>query len=504
MSRPFLSPGAFLSGWVAPGLAPTGTAFYPPVGGTGNYPPVGGTGNYPPVGGTGNYPPVGGTGNYPPVGGTGNYPPVGGTGNYPPVGGTGNYPPVGGTGNYPPVGGTGSYPPVGGTSSYPPVGGTGHYADPLAGPGLAVPLASPWQGVDPVWAYQGGSDALLSLALRKVRSHLVPRSDPRRAPPAPRSPAAAPGTVHPLWRWQSPWRLSAVANELLNGLALDGEPGKACVYAVPSPKQLLADQARPVVLARFNWPGESFVYDEQVDRVLRAAVEREDRLPEILSQRDDLTPFFDAVSAVDRGHAPQWMELLAVAGRVTEHVLMGLKHHAAIYRPAQRSSLVHPVIATPGHGAMPSGHATMAALTSRLTALMCHVDAPQRCTQLDLLARRIAFNRVVAGVHYPMDGAAGYVLGHALADQLAAWALGVPFGEARSFTAAPSSDLGERADDGQVRPPVSADLLRALKATDAAAPPRRRAEPAAREALKKPLLAELWRVAQQQLRDALP
>lgn len=485
MSRPFLSPGAVLSGWVTPGLAPTGTALYPPVGGAGQYPPVGGASQYPPVGGASHYPPLGGSGQYPPVGGAGHYPPVGGAGQYPPVGGAGQYPPVGGAGQYPPVGGAGQYP------------------DPPTGPGLAVPLAAPWQGVDPAWAYQGGNDALLSLALRKVRSHLVPRSEPRRSPPAPVSTAAAPGPVHALWRWQAPWRLSAVANELLNGLALEAEPGKACLYAMPSPKQLLAGKSRPVALARFGWPGESFVYDEQIDRVLRAAVEREDRLPEILSQRDDLSPFFDAVSAVDRGHAPQWTELLAVAGRVTEHVLMGLKHHAAIYRPAQRSSLVHPVIATPGHGAMPSGHATMAALTARLTSLMCYADSPLRCTQLDLLARRIAFNRVVAGVHYPMDGAAGYVLGYALADQLAAWALGTPGVETRSFTAVPSSDLGERAEAGQPRPPVPAELQRALKSVAAPAPSRRKARQDDAQPLK-PLLAELWRVAQQQLRDALP
>jgi len=48
-----------------------------------------------------------------------------------------------------------------------------------------------------------------------------------------------------------------------------------------------------------------------------------------------------------------------------------------------------------------------------------------RSEQLDRLARRIAFNRVVAGVHFPVDSQAGYALGTQLARLLAALA-GVP------------------------------------------------------------------------------
>ena len=44
--------------------------------------------------------------------------------------------------------------------------------------------------------------------------------------------------------------------------------------------------------------------------------------------------------------------------------------------------------------------------------------------QLDRLARRIAFNRVVAGVHFPIDSRAGYALGLQLSGHFIALADG--------------------------------------------------------------------------------
>jgi hypothetical protein len=162
---------------------------------------------------------------------------------------------------------------------------------------------------------------------------------------------------------------------------------------------------------------------EQLDAVLRAAVEREDRLPEILSQASDFWPFFESVTGVQLAQAPAFAELLRAAQDWVLGLLMLLKHNVAAYRPVQRSSLVMPLIATPGHGSLPSGHATVAAFNAELLRLLMYRDGPDaRVQALDRLARRIAFNRVVAGVHFPVDSQAGYALGRQLARTLSALA----------------------------------------------------------------------------------
>jgi hypothetical protein len=80
------------------------------------------------------------------------------------------------------------------------------------------------------------------------------------------------------------------------------------------------------------------------------------------------------------------------------------------------------MIDTPGHGTLPSGHATEAfAIAATLDHL---VPVEARATdlqgQLMAMAARIAVNRTVAGVHFPIDSFAGAILGFAVADVIAA------------------------------------------------------------------------------------
>lgn len=121
-------------------------------------------------------------------------------------------------------------------------------------------------------------------------------------------------------------------------------------------------------------------------------------------------------------------ELILVAWAWATHVLMMLKNNIAEYRPVQRSALVMPIIATPGHGSLPSGHATIAAMTAHLLAALLNdpaaaaAAAATRENLLHRLASRIAFNRVVAGVHFPMDSYVGERLGGCLAQAFVAMA----------------------------------------------------------------------------------
>jgi hypothetical protein len=76
-----------------------------------------------------------------------------------------------------------------------------------------------------------------------------------------------------------------------------------------------------------------------------------------------------------------------------------------------------PYLPTPGHGAYPSAHATQAhAMATVLDALVVDCpgafpDALKRRRLLRMTAHRIAVNRTVAGVHYPIDSWAGAMIG---------------------------------------------------------------------------------------------
>ncbi|MEM9580332.1 MAG: phosphatase PAP2 family protein, partial [Pseudomonadota bacterium] len=92
-------------------------------------------------------------------------------------------------------------------------------------------------------------------------------------------------------------------------------------------------------------------------------------------------------------------------------------------RPVEYSPQVQPMIPTPTHGALPSGHATEAFMTARLlwkiiraSGQAPYCDTAHWGEMLMRAAARIATNRTVAGVHFPVDSAAGALLGLTLAD----------------------------------------------------------------------------------------
>lgn len=309
------------------------------------------------------------------------------------------------------------------THTDPPRAGSGEWThtDPPRAPAPSVrPSAAPGPraGIHPEWVW-GGGEALLGQALRISRDKILRPAD--QAWPAARLARAAAtgapvGGSH-LWRWDPEFRVKAITCELLGRCQV---MGPALWRLDPGP-----DAAAPALLAtRFlAFDGGTAVdMDEQVDKVLRAAAEREERLPEILSQAGDFWPFFQSLCGLRLAAVPRFAELLNVAYDWALLLTMGLKHAVAARRPFQTSSLVVPVIATPGHGSLPSGHATMAALTSELLAILLYPPGDPRADALDRLARRIAFNRVVAGVHFPVDSVAGHALGTQLARLLAALA----------------------------------------------------------------------------------
>ena len=82
-------------------------------------------------------------------------------------------------------------------------------------------------------------------------------------------------------------------------------------------------------------------------------------------------------------------------------------------QPKQR---IQPMVATPGHSSYPAGHATQGEMLKLVLASLLGLSSTSETYgQLDRLAARIAENRVVAGLHYPVDNEQGRILGAWLA-----------------------------------------------------------------------------------------
>ena len=107
---------------------------------------------------------------------------------------------------------------------------------------------------------------------------------------------------------------------------------------------------------------------------------------------------------------------------------MPVKHYCRSLRPIDMSSMVHPIVQTPDHSSFPSGHAmeTFAAATvlDRLARGRAY-DPDGRLSLPFQIAHRIATNRTVAGVHFPIDSMAGALIGCRIGDAVWRMAHGV-------------------------------------------------------------------------------
>ncbi|MEM8851689.1 MAG: phosphatase PAP2 family protein [Pseudomonadota bacterium] len=173
---------------------------------------------------------------------------------------------------------------------------------------------------------------------------------------------------------------------------------------------------------------------------------RADRLEEILVQQGDMTSFFGLLMKLD-GFGNRWIgDALGIAYDLAVPVEMLMKFHLQVPRPIDFTPRIQPIIQTPSHGSCPSGHATEAYLFATVLALLkakamwpqddacatvlaAMVVGPKDgkakpgqvsgemqtftkdVTLLFELAARIADNRTVAGVHFPVDSAQGALLG---------------------------------------------------------------------------------------------
>jgi len=122
---------------------------------------------------------------------------------------------------------------------------------------------------------------------------------------------------------------------------------------------------------------------------------------------DGFLKYWLAMLMIDAGHDPATCLLIRVARRVGEVVVMCLKEEYHEARPSQVCPVIVPLLGPPVTPSFPSGHA----LQNHLIALCLGAAnrSPNQPDMLTKLARRIAQNRVIAGLHYPLDNEAGEV-----------------------------------------------------------------------------------------------
>ena len=243
------------------------------------------------------------------------------------------------------------------------------------------------------------------------------------------------------WDGTVPIPAPSGADDLTRLMRLDLFPRAAVLAAEGAALFTTRPGAKPAHLVRAEsdlvslTPPQGAKIAEQMAE-LRAAMDlRADRLPEIIAQSDGFSAFFAAQMPFGENRRPMTVHLIAAVQDTVIGVEQRMKHLCSVPRPVDLSPQIQPIIATPGHSAYPSGHATEAfshatilaalklsatgvadadligAVLARLSPAAEAAPVTDPVILLYRLAARIADNRTVAGVHYPVDSAHGALLG---------------------------------------------------------------------------------------------
>lgn len=175
---------------------------------------------------------------------------------------------------------------------------------------------------------------------------------------------------------------------------------------------------------------------------------RVDRIPEINLQLGDVPSFFGAVVRLDASSRKHSLEFTAAALKVAYALEMQVKFLTWTPRPVDLSHKVQPMIQTPDHSSFPSGHATesftVATLLSRLENPAVSVQQALAGQAMPYrVAQRVAANRTIAGVHYPIDSEAGATLGCVIASGILAAVNGATTTLKADYTVPAAADAGD-------------------------------------------------------------
>jgi acid phosphatase (class A) len=126
------------------------------------------------------------------------------------------------------------------------------------------------------------------------------------------------------------------------------------------------------------------------------------RIDEITVQAQDFSPYWaNLLSCFSPSRPATWGLVLATL-EVGYSLALYFKLKYKRARPAQVWTAVAPIIPTPAYPSYPNGHALQAHLIAESVKLV----VPAMASASEALAKRIAVNRELAGVHFPSDTAA--------------------------------------------------------------------------------------------------
>jgi membrane-associated phospholipid phosphatase len=221
---------------------------------------------------------------------------------------------------------------------------------------------------------------------------------------------------------------------------LDGDVSKGIV--------LSHGRVAPVACVALARPGIE-VFKAQLRFLHGYRDQRGDRASEILTQLGLPADYFGALMGLTATRHRHTLELMTITQVIAAHVTMVAKHHLACRRPDSLDPSVMPMIPTPGHNAYPSAHAAEAfAVATVLNGLVASPKGqayfPDHKRLQDLLLRqaaRIAVNRTVAGMHFPVDSWAGAAIGEVVGQIILAMCGKGGAVRSRSYTAHGDSDF---------------------------------------------------------------
>lgn len=205
-------------------------------------------------------------------------------------------------------------------------------------------------------------------------------------------------------------RTSMALLELLSSVQFAPQParGSATLHASSGGgTALLVSMTRPV---------RSY-FEGQLKDVDSWSASRDTRAPEILTQVAPPLAYFAAIMNLQAGRHRRTLEFLTMSLQFAYAVCMRFKQAMNCPRPSEYSAGIMPMLEVPPHRSLPAGHAVEAHVTASLLATLAGMNGPALMPwqALRRLAHRIAENREIAGLHFPIDNVAGRLTGDALA-----------------------------------------------------------------------------------------
>ena len=210
-------------------------------------------------------------------------------------------------------------------------------------------------------------------------------------------------------RWE-PWVRATVAiGEMLQGITFQ-KSGNA--FQVLSSGNLIAEIQRPAPAT----------FEKQIPLVLSWAQLRNERATEIMAEIDPQYAFWSSIVYLHPERTRRTFELINMVLQFCVYVEMRFKHALACYRPVEYNARGAADDHDPWARQLPDGtcdadlRGSLRSQEAAESRSSTHPPHKWVIDQLDRVSARITTNRVIAGVHFPVDSMAGRMLGVALGE----------------------------------------------------------------------------------------